>query len=168
GRDAGGWAAGELHSHLKALLPDYMTPSVFVFLREMPLTPNGKIDRKSLPEPAEAGAETGRTFVAPRNQTEELLAEIWRQTLGAPRVGVHDNFFELGGDSILSIQIVARAKQAGLKLSPKLIFRHQTIAELYEAISESGEGEEARETAEQGLLTGSAPLTPIQRYFFEQ
>jgi non-ribosomal peptide synthase protein (TIGR01720 family) len=158
----------DVRAYLKGNLPDYMIPSAFVLLENMPLTPNGKIDRQALPEPAEVVSEASKTFAAPTNETEKLLAGIWQQVLGLPHVGIHDNFFELGGDSILSIQIVARTNQAGLKLSPKQIFRHQSISELSTAISEAAASDTLPIQAEQGLLTGTLPLTPIQHYFFEQ
>jgi amino acid adenylation domain-containing protein/non-ribosomal peptide synthase protein (TIGR01720 family) len=153
----------ELRTHLGEKLPEHMIPGAFVRLDSLPLTPNGKIDRRALPEPEQAAAQSARAYVAPRDGAEKVLAEIWGQVLGIPRVGAHDNFFELGGDSIISIQIIARANQAGLRLTPKLIFQHQTIAELA-AASESG----APAPAEQGRVVGEVPLTPIQRWFFEQ
>src|SRR6185295_17005375 len=119
----------DVRKYLEANAPEHMVPSAFMLLESMPLTANGKIDRKALPEPAELNPKPERTFVAPSNRTEQLLTDIWRQVLGRPQISVNDNFFELGGDSILSIQIVARANQSGLRLSPKLIFRHQTIAQ---------------------------------------
>jgi amino acid adenylation domain-containing protein/non-ribosomal peptide synthase protein (TIGR01720 family)/FkbM family methyltransferase len=157
----------DVRKHLEANAPEHMVPSAFVLLETMPLTANGKIDRKALPEPVELNPNPERTFVAPSNPSEQLLADIWRQVLGRSQISVDDNFFELGGDSILSIQIVARANQSGLRLSPKLIFRHQTIAQLALAIAETQASLPALQ-AEQGLLTGAAPLTPVQRYFFEQ
>ena len=99
----------------------------------------------------------------PRNEIEETLAKIWSGVLGVERLGVHDNFFKLGGDSILSIQIIARANQAGLKLSPRQLFEHQTIAELAGVA-----GTVAMAVAEQGMVTGSVPLTPVQARFFSQ
>ena len=158
----------ELYSYLKTLLPEYMIPSAFVIMTELPLLSNGKINRKLLPVPEQVRPELEQDYVAPRTPTEELLASIWQQVLGLEHVGIHDNFFELGGDSILSIQIVARANQAGLKLSPKQLFRHQSIAELSEAIALSATTDAQPIAAEQGLLTGPLPLTPIQHYFFEQ
>jgi non-ribosomal peptide synthase protein (TIGR01720 family) len=156
--------ANELQSYLKEILPDYMVPSAFVRLRELPLTPNGKVDRKALPELEQARSEQERAYVAPRTPAEEKLAEIWAQVLGIEKVGVHDNFFTtLGGDSILSIQIIARANQAGLRLVPKQIFEYQTVAELA-AVA----GSAAVVEAEQGVVTGEVPLVPIQRWFFEQ
>jgi len=91
-----------------------------------------------------------------------VLAEIWAEVLRVEQVG-HDNFFELGGDSILSIQIVAKANKAGLQLTPKQLFAHQTIAELAAMA-----GTIRTIQAEQGLVTGTLPLTPIQQWFFEQ
>jgi len=101
-------------------------------------------------------------YVAPRNAVERKLADIWQQLLGIEHVGIHDNFFELGGDSVVSIQIIARARQAELVLTPKQMFEHQTIAEL---ASLAGNG--ARR-ADRGAVTGSVPLTPIQRWFFDR
>ena len=158
----------ELHNYLKTLLPEYMIPTAFVIMTELPLLSNGKINRKLLPVPEQVRPELEQDFVAPQTATEQLLAGIWQQVLGLEHVGIHDNFFELGGDSILSIQIVARANQAGLKISPKQLFRHQSIAELSAAIDEASASGAQPIAAEQGLLTGTVPLTPIQHYFFEQ
>ncbi|GAE10052.1 long-chain-fatty-acid-CoA ligase [Paenibacillus sp. JCM 10914] len=150
----------ELRKYLKAMLPDYMVPSYFMTLESLPLTPNGKLDRKSLPVPEVVG---GGEYAVPRTEVEQKLAEIWRQVLRTEQVGIHDNFFELGGDSIMSMQIVSRAKQAGLKLAPRQMFANQTIAELAEVA-----GTQMVVEAEQGLVRGEAPLTPIQHWFFEQ
>ncbi|MFP5263075.1 MAG: amino acid adenylation domain-containing protein [Blastocatellia bacterium] len=102
-------------------------------------------------------------YVAPRNKTEQLMAEIWQELLGIEEVGVYDNFIELGGDSVLSIQIISRAGKVGIRLTPKQIFEYQTIAELAEVAEEAKASQ-----AEQGPVTGPVPLTPIQRWFFEQ
>jgi len=150
-----------LQQHLKVQLPDYMVPSGFMALAQLPLTPNGKVDRRSLPALSFScpRAETS----APQTPTEQTLAHIWAEVLGLPQVGMQDNFFELGGDSILSIQIIAKANQAGLHLTPKQLFQHQTIAELATVA-----GTQATLQAEQGRVTGRVPLTPIQHWFFEQ
>jgi len=148
---------------LKGNLPDYMVPAAFVVMDALPLTPNGKLDRKALPEPEDQRADRQDAYVAPTNDTEHTLAEIWSKVLGVERIGIHDNFFELGGDSILSIQIVAKANQAGVHLTPKHLFDHQTIAELAQVA-----GAATVSVAEQGLVTGSLPLTPVQEWFFEQ
>ena len=102
-------------------------------------------------------------YLPPRNETERILAEIWSRVLGLDRVGVYDNFFELGGDSIISLQIVGRASQAGLVLTPGQLFEHPTIAALAQLAVTA-----PAVRAEQGTVTGRVPLTPIQRWFFEQ
>jgi amino acid adenylation domain-containing protein len=137
---------GELRQHLLTRLPDYMVPALFVTLDALPLLPNGKVNRRALPAPDQERPELEAAFVAPRTSAEETLAAIWRQVLGLEQVGVHDNFFELGGDSILSIQIIARAKQAGLQLTPRQLFEHPTVAGL---ASVAGTGPVIQ--AEQGL-----------------
>ncbi|RSM46670.1 non-ribosomal peptide synthetase [Amycolatopsis balhimycina DSM 5908] len=152
--------AAQLRTALKATLPDHLVPSVFVPLERLPLATSGKVDRRALPAPAVRPAPAeGRT--APRTDTERLLAEIWAEVLGVPDPGVDDNFFALGGDSILSIQVVSRARRHGLRLTSRDVFRHQSIAELALVA-----GAEAAAEPVAGF-TGSAPLTPIQRWFFE-
>ncbi len=150
----------QLRDYLKRRLPEHMVPSAILTIAELPLTQNGKVDRRALPA-VEASADD--EYVAPATSDEELLAEIWGKVLGRTRFGRHDNFFEIGGDSIISIQVIARAKQAGLQLTPKQLFQHQTVAELA-AVARTA----PRIAAEQGLAVGSAPLTPIQRWFFER
>jgi amino acid adenylation domain-containing protein/non-ribosomal peptide synthase protein (TIGR01720 family) len=161
GESAGQEMGAVLRVFLQTQLPDYMIPAHFVTLANFPLTPNGKVDRNALPKP-EAGAAKAGAFVAPRNEKEAALAEVFREVLGLERVSVTDNFFELGGDSIISIRIVARANLAGMSLNPMQIFQRQTIAELAEVV-----GEARSIHAEQGAVTGDAPLTPIMRWFFE-
>jgi amino acid adenylation domain-containing protein/non-ribosomal peptide synthase protein (TIGR01720 family) len=150
----------ELRAYLAASLPDYMVPAAVVPMDRLPLNPNGKLDRAALPEPDWAAA-TAAGHVAPRTEVERTLAAIWADVLGLPRVGVTDNFFSLGGDSILSIQLVARARQAGLAVASRDVFAHQTIAALAPHVSAAG-----GPAAEQGPVVGAAPLTPIQRWFF--
>ena len=158
-------AAAVLRSFLLETLPDYMAPATYVSLAAMPQTPNGKIDRKALPAPEAADRlEAGTAFEPPGTDAERTLAEIWAQVLGLPRVGRNDNFFELGGDSILSIQVIARAAQAGLRLTPKHLFQAPTVAGLA-ALATLAPA--AAIQAEQGLVEGSVPLTPIQQRFFE-
>jgi len=159
---------GELSSFLKSKLPDYLLPAAFTALDALPLLPNGKVDRKTLATRLMASAAESVTRAAyqpPRTPTEQTLAEIVAQVLGLPRVGVDDNFFELGGDSILSLQLVARAAQAGLRLTPRLVFEHPTVAGLAAAAEAAPP---AGVDAEQGPVTGPLPLTPIHRWFFEQ
>lgn len=153
----------ELRRLLSEKLPHYMIPSAFVRLDTLPITLNGKVDRGALPVPAAGRPGSEEDYAAPNSSAEKKLAEIWMQVLGVGRVGVHDNFFELGGDSILSIQIISRANQAGLKLTPKQLFQNQTIAELA-AVA----GTAPAIQAEQGIVSGEIPLTPIQHWFLEQ
>lgn len=152
----------QLRHYLEEKLPDYMLPAAFVILKNLPLTSNGKVDRKALPEPGTARPDLP-DFVSPRTAIEAQLAEIWSQVLGLEQVGIHDNFFELGGDSILSIQAIAKAKQAGIQLSPKQLFDYPTIAQLAAVVSTTPD-----QQTEQGAVTGAVPLTPIQKWFFAQ
>src|SRR5262249_29796214 len=140
-------------------LPDYMVPPVFVEMERMPLTANGKIDRRALPRP-ERGTST-REHRAPGNAVEEILCQIWSEVLGVERGGVEYNVFALGGDAILSIQVIAKAWQAGLQLTPRQFFERQTIAGLAELASLRNLIE-----GEHGELIGDVPLTPIQKTFF--
>ncbi|MFO0760428.1 MAG: amino acid adenylation domain-containing protein [Byssovorax sp.] len=154
--------AGELRNFARERLPVFMVPAAFVVLPAFPLSANGKVDRKALPAPDKV-SDTGDEPVAPRNEVEEALARIWASVLRTPKVGIFDNFFALGGDSILSIQIVSRSAQAGLRLTPRQIFQHQTIAELAEVaekIASAPEGE--------GAIEGPLPLTPIAARWIEQ
>jgi amino acid adenylation domain-containing protein len=128
-------AFAELRRHLAASLPDYMVPAHFVELAALPLTPNGKVDRAALPAPEASSLAPGRAHEEPRTDVERKLAEIWGAVLRAPRVGRRDGFFELGGDSILSIQVVSRAREKGLALRPHDLFLHPTIADLAASIA---------------------------------
>ncbi|HZR48702.1 MAG TPA: amino acid adenylation domain-containing protein, partial [Streptosporangiaceae bacterium] len=149
----------DLRGWLKDTLPDYMIPAVFVTLDALPLTRNGKLDRNALPAP---DRDSAAGYVAPRTPAEQAIAAIWADVLGTGQVGIHDNFFELGGDSILSIQIVSRARQAGLSLDSQDIFRHQTISELASTTVVP-----AAPAADQGPVSGPVPLTPVQRWFLD-
>ncbi len=156
-------SAGDLRAFLKQKLPDPMIPSAFVLLDRMPLTENGKIDRRALPAPEEGErAAAGAEFVAPEGRVEEVLARVWAAVLKLDRVGAHDNFFEIGGDSILSIQIVARARGEGVVIQARDLFQHPTIAELARVA-----GAEVT-VAEQGVVTGPVTPTPIMRWWVEQ
>ncbi|HEU5377791.1 MAG TPA: amino acid adenylation domain-containing protein [Ktedonobacteraceae bacterium] len=149
----------DLRNYLKERLPEYMLPANYQFLPEFPLTPNGKIDRASLPEVDQNRSGLNTDFVAPRNLKEEVLATIWSQILGIDQVGIHDNFFELGGDSLLAVRVVARVNQAGYALSVQQIFQHQTIAELTTVLGTSNI------LAEQGPVTGVTHFSPVQHWF---
>jgi len=153
----------ELRHFLRAKLPEYMIPASFVFLEAFPLTPNGKIDHQALPIPENSRLDLSETLVAPRTPTEEILVQIWSKVLLVDEIGVYDNFFELGSDSILSLQVIAKANQAGLQLTLKQIFEYQNIADLAAVVQNVDVS-----SAPQNLVTGDLPLTPIQHRFFAQ
>uniref|UniRef100_UPI0021DA85D1 phosphopantetheine-binding protein n=1 Tax=Pseudomonas sp. RIT-PI-S TaxID=3035295 RepID=UPI0021DA85D1 len=155
-----GWQ-GELATHLAAQLPDYMVPAQWVALAAMPLSPNGKLERRALPRPA-SDALVER-FVAPSTAMEQALASLWADLLKREAVGVTDNFFALGGDSIISIQLVSRARAAGIQFTPRDLFQHQTV----QALARVAQRGEARQV-DQGSVSGITPLLPFQQYFFEQ
>lgn len=156
-----GDTSAELRSHLAASLPANMVPASFMFLDDLPRTPNGKIDTDALLD-LDDGAAVAREIAPPVTREQELLAGIWSEVLGVADVGIDDNFFELGGDSIVSIQIVARAARAGITLTAKDLFRYQTVAELsHHATTKKAVVQEQDEPA------GPVELSPIQRWFFD-
>lgn len=154
----------KLKEFISIELPYYMVPTTIVQLDKLPVTSIGKIDRKALPAP---DFKSDNEYVAPRNQTEETLADIWASVLGIDQeaISVIDNFFELGGDSILSIQIAGRAKQKGLDITVSQMFQYQTIRELASVVNSK---ELIQEEITQAPETGEVLLTPIQKWFFEQ
>jgi amino acid adenylation domain-containing protein/non-ribosomal peptide synthase protein (TIGR01720 family) len=147
-----------LRSHLNMALPQYMLPAGIMVLDQFPLLPSGKLNLRALPEPE---GETG--FAPPQSKVERELAWIWQEVLHRKDIGIHDNFFALGGDSILAIQVVTRARNAGLEITPAQVVRFQTVASLAAV---------AKHWVERLKLPvpqdGPAPLIPIQRWFFEQ
>jgi len=145
-------------------VPDYMVPSGLVRLDALPLTANGKLDRKALPEPVQAGSD--KAFEAPLGEAEETLAEVWADVIGCEQVGRNDNFFELGGDSILSLQIVARSRKRGYKVTPKQLMEGQTIAAV--AAMATPLAATAPKQAAAPNKAASFALLPVQRWFFEQ
>ncbi len=148
---------------LRGALPDYMVPDVLIALDAIPQLPNGKLDTASLPDPRTQGGAPDTGHVKPRTPEEALLADIWRDLLGVATVGIHDDFFSLGGDSIVSIRMVSRARQAGLHIEPGRIATDSTIKQL---------AANARQTTHaptgNSRVTGPAPLSPIQAWFFDQ
>jgi non-ribosomal peptide synthase protein (TIGR01720 family) len=136
---------------LEARLPRYLVPATVMVVERLPLTANGKVDRRALP--------------APRTALEARLAAVWAAVLRRPTVGVEDNFFELGGDSILSLQIVGRAQAAGIAVTVRDVFAHQTVAALAAAVAR---GTPSLTPVPQAPVEGAVPLTPIQQWFFAQ
>lgn len=153
--------AVEIQTLLTRRLPPEFIPGHFIHMTALPLTANGKIDRASLPDPDSARPQLAQAYVAPQGSVETTLAEIWADVLSIDRVGVNDNFFDLGGDSILNIQIVTRARRFGLALTPQQIFDQPTVAALAKVA-----GDTDQVISEQGAITGSVGLTPVQRRFF--
>lgn len=157
--DARALDAQALRRQLAARVPDHMVPAVITVLPHWPLTPNGKVDRQALPDPVWA---PGIAQEPPQGPIEHALAEVWAAVLGLDAVGRHDNFFEIGGDSIISLQIVARARRAGWQVGPKQIFECRTVARLAE-VAEAVDA--AQPQAELAPPEGDVPLLPIQQRF---
>ncbi|SDF13077.1 non-ribosomal peptide synthase domain TIGR01720/amino acid adenylation domain-containing protein [Pseudomonas extremaustralis] len=153
-------APTDLKAWLLGSLPEYMVPTHMLYLDRLPVTANGKLDRKALPVPDAAAQQA---YSAPQTPAQQALAAIWSDVLGIPQVGLDDNFFELGGDSIISIQVVSRARQAGLRLSPRDLFQYQSVRSL--ALVATFEQAAA---IDQGPVSGEVLLTPVQRGFFAQ
>lgn len=152
----------ELREHLERMLPEYMIPSYFVQLERLPVTSNGKLDSKSLPEP-ERNNSSPSEFLAPQTLVERKLADIYQSVLGVEKVGINDNFFNLGGDSIKAIQVTAAAAQQGINVKVSDLLRYKTIKEL----TVNGDLDRKPELVHQGQVTGSVPVTPVQQWFYE-
>ncbi|MCP3014693.1 amino acid adenylation domain-containing protein [Nocardiopsis dassonvillei] len=148
-------AAEEWRRALARVLPGYMVPAAVVALDALPLTANGKVDRRALPDPGHGGEHT-----APRTDTERVLAEVFASVLAVERVGVHDDFFALGGDSILSIQMVSRARRAGVELSSRDVFSHPSVAALAEVARVRRPGASGT-----GPVSGPLTATPVMGWF---
>jgi amino acid adenylation domain-containing protein len=167
-----------LRAGLKDALPAYMMPHAFVLLDALPMTLNGKLDRRALPAPA-LTETSANAYEAPQGPVEEALARIWQDVLHVERVGRHDNYFRLGGSSVSAIQVIGRANHAGLKLTLNIIFEQQTIAELARALGRSPQTlavgataarrkRDAGQVPERGAIQGPVPFTPIQRAILPQ
>ncbi|WP_339468641.1 amino acid adenylation domain-containing protein [Pseudomonas capeferrum] len=153
----------QLQAQLQARLPDYMVPAQVLLLERLPLTANGKLDKRALPAP---GA-VSRGYVAPEGDIEEKLAAVWADVLKLERVGSSDNFFELGGDSILSLQIIARAKRQGIKITPKQLFEQQTVGQLAQVAKRIEAKQPAAAAPVDTAVSGEVVLLPAQARFFE-
>ena len=156
-----------LRSSVRNALPDYMVPSLFVSMDTWALLPNGKIDLTALPYPEE-NAVIRKGYVAPQNNIEQTLANIWQEVLRISRVGIEDDFFELGGDSILCLQIIAKARAAGINFSPRDLFNNPCIAELAPYVKNVEQKATVDVISQQIPESGEIPLTPVQQWFFEQ
>ena len=139
-------------------LPDYMVPAQIIVLAQMPVSANGKLDRKALPKPV----HKLQAFDAPQGAVEQVLARIWSEVLGIEAISARDNFFELGGDSIIAIQVASRARQAGWQVGPRDLFRHQTLRQLAQVTQALGQQREGAARPAQGPIA----QTPLQQRFF--
>lgn len=144
---------------LQKSLPDYMIPSLFIPIEQIPLTLNGKVNRKVL-EQQEIVYGGDKEYRAPDNEVEKNLVRIWKEVLGLDKIGVSDNFFELGGDSIKSIQVISKANQMNIHLTTRQLFEYQTIEKL------APHSLLKRIHEEPAILTGAVGLTPVQHYYF--
>ena len=150
--------ADELRRAIKEKLPSYMIPSAFVVLEAMPLTPNGKIDRKALPAPDQTRPDIEGVFVAPRTPIEEMIADIWSQVLKLEKVGVHDKFFSLGGHSLLATQVAERVRETfKVALPLRLFFETPTVADLADYVVRS----QVREADDATLSAALAELSQL-------
>jgi acyl carrier protein len=149
-------APGELRSFLQKTIPDYMLPSTFVRLDSLPLTRNGKVDRRALPAPDRGRRDVADAFVAPRIPVEDVVAGIWAEVLQVERVGIHDNFFELGGHSLLATQVVSRLRATfHVELPLRRLFEGPTVAGLAAALLEDPEAAPALDATARLLLAMS-------------
>lgn len=151
----------QLRSFLQRSLPDYMLPAAYVEISELPLTDNGKVDRRALPEPSWAAESSHDESSTARTDIESLLVRAWLDVLPAEQIGIHDNYFELGGDSITAIQLVSRLMQDGWQLAVTDLFRNPTIAQLAECLTPTVDATDGCEE-----VRGLVPLTPVQLWFF--
>ena len=156
----------DLRNYLVLALPDYMVPSFFIYLNSIPLTRHGKIDRKSFPVPDLTLRQVGDEYISPQTALEQELCSIWSEVLKVEEIGIQDNFFRTGGDSIISIQLVSKARQRGIFFTIKDLFNHPTIVSLTSVVKtqESILGPKP----DQALITGDVLLTPIQQWFFDK
>ncbi|MDZ7968478.1 MAG: amino acid adenylation domain-containing protein, partial [Nostoc sp. DedSLP03] len=162
----------QLRAFLTVQLPDYMIPSAFIEMESFPLTPNGKVNRRALPEPTTSRPELSQTFVGPRTPTEEILAGIWRDVLGLEQVGIYDNFFDLGGHSLLATQVIALTRKAfGIELPLLSLFESPAIAPLAQKIA-TAKAPDRQELALKRLPSQNEPipisLTQLELWFFDQ
>ncbi|OBY81689.1 phosphopantetheine-binding protein, partial [Delftia sp. JD2] len=154
---------GLLKGRLGQALPDYMVPSAIVVLEALPLTANGKVDRKALPEPEMASAQE---YEAPQGELEETLAQIWAEVLGVERVGRQDGFFELGGHSLLALGLLERVRAQGLRVQVRTLFQHPRLAEFAQAVLQAQQGDQGAQVAGEidvppnGIPEGCTAITP--------
>jgi amino acid adenylation domain-containing protein/FkbM family methyltransferase len=145
----------DVRNFLAAQVPNYMVPADFVLLESIPLTPNGKLDRRLLPAPKRVRAQSVSESVAPRSHTEKTIAAIWSAVLGVELIGIHDNFFDMGGQSLLATQVMARVREAfGVQVALRTVFEQPTVAALAVCVDT---------TMSKGAEAGAPPLARVRR-----
>ena len=162
--------AAQLRDYLAQRLPLYMIPAYFIQMAALPLTGTGKLDRGALTDP-KADHQTGlitpnTTYQPPQNKYQQLLADVWQQELGIDKIGIDDDFFALGGDSIKALQMVSRLHKSRVTLEANRLFLYKTIRELARFVEPMDVDLTAGHAEEQGIISGTIPLTPIQVWFF--
>ncbi|MDM8517687.1 amino acid adenylation domain-containing protein [Desulfobacterales bacterium HSG16] len=171
--------SADLRLYLNKILPSYMIPSFFVFLKKFPMTVNGKIDKKALPHHLDdMGIDI--EYASPRNEIEEKIVSIWQKFFVKEKIGIHDNFFDMGGDSIRAIQMVSYLHQENLRVKAKEILLYPTIALLSDILSgrlsekavqghdTMGHLDSGRLDSDQETITGIVPLTAVSSWFFKE
>ncbi len=158
-------AVDDLRAHLASRLPDWMVPASFVLLESLPLGPNGKIARQDLLPPQAYVRDQRPAYRAPQDAIETALKSLWEQVLQGEDVGIDDNFFHLGGDSLLGLQMAARARQLGLVFTTRTLFQYPTISELAPRVEVVSPSDTPLALAPE-TIAHPVPLTPIQQWFF--
>ncbi|ASZ13677.1 non-ribosomal peptide synthetase [Chitinophaga pendula] len=161
-----GYSKELLFGYLREQLADYMLPATIVELEEMPLTTNGKINKKALPDP-EWNDSLPDEQMEPRSALEAVIINVWQEILKVPTIGIYDNLFKLGADSIMVIQFASRMNRKGYSISPQSVFKHQRPADLADYLN-SNQHEQTTITAEQGILSGISGLLPIQHWYLQE
>ncbi|HLP60569.1 MAG TPA: condensation domain-containing protein, partial [Candidatus Deferrimicrobium sp.] len=152
----------DIRGFLGKQLPDYMIPAYFVNIEKIPLTANGKIDRRALPDPIKNSLADNSDYMPPQNEIEKLLVDVWEKVLGREKVGINQNFFAVGGDSIKSLQIISKMSSAGYQLEMKDLFQYPVISKLVPYVKKR------KRVPVQSAITGTVSLTPIQEAFFNE
>jgi aryl carrier-like protein len=153
----------DLRTHLEQTLPDYMVPSAFVKMDALPRTPNGKLDKRGLPEPDVTVTKANSKSPEPRDDEEQKMSEIWAEVLRLKKVGIDDNLFELGADSLHVFQIVARANKAGMKVTPKLVLQRRTIRAILERAKEKAHDGNGNGNGSSAAQVASPAIVPVSR-----
>ncbi|GER91695.1 hypothetical protein KDW_58570 [Dictyobacter vulcani] len=164
------WETGVLRRQLQAVLPDYMLPALFITLPELPLTANGKLDRRALPAPDKAASQGTREFVAPRDPVEEIVVDLWKEVLGLEAVSIYDNFFEIGGHSLLATQLLSHLRELlQLDIPLRDLFEKPVLADFAQHLQTFAVDDEAVDAEAAAMLAEIEQLSEqeVEQYFLE-